>query len=482
MNERLDDYPKLEYMHKEKLVNQGSRKQLTNLQMVLNLARSLSSVLQPRCENMSVCHPKLLIIGTFDDQKHLCSESLEEKNERLKKELKPFTNVFIPTANGDPIHPVCTIVKPEEGREECSQKLCRTFLDCLGGKHTLKIRLSHLMFQFEIFMYAESKKKEILHLDECYEVGRSVQINDRESVIEALKYLDNIGVIFYFGEVLPNIVFIKPQLILKRLSDLVSFSFFENMQLFPEYASLPLNLHQNLRIDGCVSKALLQVLFPHQRETLFPVEDFIALLKYFFIIAEVPSPNCNYYFLPCVLPWDDHIHEKIISLMRPIADPILLAWELRYEKPIVPYGMFLGTINALLSFEDDLQFKLLSNAVDDTVFKHQRNAVFLECGGGYLLLVDKIFYIELRYKGDTSVCPKILKAVKSCITEAAKRFHYHQDLGMVTERFMSKCAMEAEDHDFNLCSGTGKNKMCKKHGETKKLSYSELVWFESKYF
>ncbi len=472
------EYPKLEYMHKGKLVNQGSRKQQTNLQMVLNLARSLSSVLQPRCEDISECRPKLMIIGTFYDQKELCPESLEEKNEILKEELKPFLNILIATAKGDLIHPFCTIVKPEEGRKEQSERLCKTILDCIGGKRKMKIRLSRLMFQFEIILYAESKNKDILTLDDCYEIGRSVQINDRGDVLEALRYLDDIGVIFYFHEVLPNLVFLKPQVILKSLSDLVSFSFFEDMELFPEYASLPLSHHNNLRVDGFVSISLLRALFPERKGTLFSVNDFIDLLKYLFIMAEIPSQIGNYFFLPCVLPWDDRLDENILMSSSTIADPIILTWEPICEKPIVPYGMFLGTINALLSYEGDLEFKLLSNTPSDTVFKHKRNAVFLECNaGGHLLLIDRIFHVELRFNGDATVCPHILMAVKKCINTAAERFHYHQDLGMVAERFMSKCEKETESHLFKVCPS---NKRCITHGQSMKLSHGERVWFESK--
>ena len=491
LNERLDEYPKLEYKHKGSFIKQNGRTQLTNLQMVLTLARSLSSVLKTPCESDStICKPKLMIVGTFYDLMESCSESLAEKNAILKKELEPFDDILIRYSDGTPIHPIWTLIK--DGRERCSEKFCKSLLNFPGLKQALRVPLSQLVFQFEILMYAESKNKEILDLEDCYEVGRSVQIFDKRKVEDALKYLDTIGILFYFHEVLPNIVFVKPQAILKYLSDLVSFSFFENPHLFSEYHVTSKD-HRQLCTDGCFSRSLLEALFHDHQDTIFTVDGFIKLMKHLLVLAEVPvSPNFTKYFLPCVLPWEDLSEERTSSLL-PISDvaPILLTWdEDKKVTSAIPYGIFLGTINGLLLLKDELQFTLLSS--ENTAYKNLRNAVFLKCSldgsGGCLLLLDRVFHIELRFKGHTSCCHKILSTVKHCIATAAARFHYH-GLDAVVTQFMSPCETEPEtNHLLKVEPGSNAfdmhgqmSGMCIKHPENNvKLTLKQSIWFESK--
>ena len=486
LNEKLSDYPNFEYMHKGHLIEQGARKQLTNLQMVLNLARSLSSILQPPCGQMSVCIPKLMIVGTFYDKIGLCSESLDEKNAILKDKLKPFQGIILRTQNGNIIHPVNTLVRPEENRQKFSEDLCQAILKGQGAYQTCKVPLSHLMFQFEILAYAESRNKEILLLEECYEIAKTVHINTREAVGEALIYLDSVGILFYFHEVLPNLVFVKPQVILKRLSDLVSLSFPGNDEVFHKEYTFALteeDLHR-LTTNGCFSKGALQALFPDQKDKLFTVDDFTELLKHLLVLAEIPCPNFTLYFLPCALPWEECTEEEIKAFIKPDIAPIILTWVLDSEHTrAIPYGIFVGTVNALLTQENnEAKFRIKS----PSPIKNRRNAIFLECELkgilGYLLIVDKVFHVELLYKGHSACCPTLLDIVKGCIATAARKFHYHCNLGVVGEHFLSVCEAEQNEHSFKAYRGEDGRMFatCICHCNQIILSPSQAVWFPCK--
>ena len=469
-------------LHKGRYTCQQGRKQLTNLEMVINLARSLSSVLQTSvCSELPDCIPKLLIVGTFHDEIGSCSESLKEKNQILQKWLQPYRKSIILTSSNHIIHPVNTLVKVEEGRQMHSEELCSTILCCHGTRRGMKIRLSWLIFHFEIFSYAESKEKEVLSLDECCEVGHTLHMTNQKMVVEALKYLDSLGVLFYFFEVLPKIVFVRPQIILKCLSDLVSLSFFKDMQPFPEYAStLPQGSHFQLCNEGCFTARLLEALYPRSLKEVFPVQSFLYLMKYLLVIAEAPSDNCSNFFLPCALPWRPNSE---MSFTRRDLDPIHLVWHI---SQAIPYGIFLGTINFLLSRTEKPQFKLPSIAGGD--IEQCRNAVHLECvGGGILLLVDNVYNLELCYTGLVSDCPEILLAVKCGIVATAKRFHYHQDVAEVYECFFSSCEKMSENHMCMVQHGVleqsnKKHIRCQSHGCMKPLSADQCKWFECEWF
>ena len=481
LNERLDEYPKFEYMHKGQYVEQDGRTQLTNLQMVLTLARSLSSILQPPCgkNTASICRPKLMIVGTFYDQRNSCTESLDEKNAILERELKPYHDILIRTTEGTPIHPVDTLLKPEDGRQTRSEELCKALLQINGAKETVRVPLSQLMFQFEIFLFAESNRKEILSLEECYAVGRAVKIYEESRVLDALKHLDKIGLLFYFHNVLPNLVFVKPQAILKFLSDLVSFSFFNSKQAHSEYTITSTD-HKQLCASGCFSKSLLQALFYDHQEMIFTIDGFIELMEHLLVLAQVPGPNHPIYFLPCVLPWEDLNDENTDALIdTKDASPIFLAWESQnsQQKCAIPYGIFIGTINSLLSLQEP-KFSLNLDG------RNRRNAVFLKCASrGSLLILDRVFHIELRFKGQASCCSKLLLTVKQCIAATAKRFHYHRNLGSVSEYFMSPCESDYTAHrvmpgEMNgQCQLTG---VCEMHDNTIVLNHCQSVWLESK--
>lgn len=494
LNKKLDDFPDMEYVHKGKLIKEPGRKQLTNRKMILNLARSLSSMRQMKCSGMSSNRhiPKLVVVGTFYDEVHLSiNESLEQKNEDLKKTLEPFKDSLILTPQGDVIHPICNLVKRGEGREEKSQELCQLILNSYGAKQTSSVQLGHLMFQFEIFKYAESKKKDILSIEECYKVAQSVRIDDEDQVKEALIYLDNLGVLLYFHSILPDLVFIKPQVILKYLSDLISLATFEEkniMEAFPEYARhwSGLDRHhifKNACFSGCVLKVVLR------DDTIFTVNHFIDLMINLLVIAKVPAAGTREvnYFLPCALPWDNLTDDL---LMHSDPAPVHLFWK---DSSIIPYGIFLGTVNALLSYDEGkIQFTLHMPESSNPRILNRRNVIFLNCKPVHsrITLIDRVEHMELRYSGPEpdTYCPVILAAIKWCIARAANTYLY-DTIAVVTIEECFPCNKGAHFfhvervvrqlegcHRFRGC--------CQNHYDDSNgvcvfaLSDSQLKWFE----
>ena len=62
--------------------------------------------------------------------------------------------------------------------------------------------------------------KKVLPREQCRQVAESMLIDD-ESCEEALNFFNGLNMLFYFPAILPDLVFIDPQMLLDKLSEVV---------------------------------------------------------------------------------------------------------------------------------------------------------------------------------------------------------------------------------------------------------------------
>ena len=70
----------------------NSDMQLSNQQIIETMAKSVSAfqpALTPSAVK-SLTGPRFAVIGTFEDQAHLCSETIEDKESTLDEVLAPY--------------------------------------------------------------------------------------------------------------------------------------------------------------------------------------------------------------------------------------------------------------------------------------------------------------------------------------------------------------------------------------------------------
>ena len=87
-----------------------------------------------------------------------------------------------------------------------------------------KVPDSFLMYEQDHLKFAASIKRDILNLHECLQVGDRLKMNG-EVVKAALIFFHHHNTIFYFRHVLPNHVFVKPQVLLDFVNAIVHFSY-----------------------------------------------------------------------------------------------------------------------------------------------------------------------------------------------------------------------------------------------------------------
>ena len=424
--------------------------------MITGFARSLSSIVPTTCTSYCSYRPHLLVFGTFQDRAHECPESLEEKNRTLNSSLAKYKDICITTPQGELIHPVNTLISEGPGRQSKSIELSQLITSSPGTMVKFDLPVKWFLFQLNISKLGQATPYNILNRNKCLEVGNDLHMTP-EDVEGALMHFDALGMLFYFPLVLPNIVFTHPEPLLNKVSKLTSLSFLTTLGDLPTlHMSLLPNAFDKFKKEGLFTNDLVKMLLDEQTE-IFSPHDFINLLKYLLIIAEIPPSKSSahsvvQYFMPCVLPWkqlSDNQHQHFTKNL----DPIILSW----DKEPIPYGLFPALINFLTTCQVKPIFSLKK---PDNVFQQQRNTICFECSSsGWLLLVDCTYYIEVYYTGLVKHCPDILKAISEGIETAIERYHYQLSClkelkqGFYCERCKDIDYVHHDDDIYLTCQG-----------------------------
>ena len=79
-------------------------------------------------------------------------------------------------------------------------------------------------FEEKLKSLAERLGKMVMSRDECWLVAESLRL-DEASFDGALDFFHRVSLMFYFRDILPHIVFINPQVMLDKVSELIEFMF-----------------------------------------------------------------------------------------------------------------------------------------------------------------------------------------------------------------------------------------------------------------
>ena len=459
LNEKLDDKPKFYFSLKDQKIGIPVERQITNLQLLESSFRSLASVDQPDLRKIHVkfSHPKptLLVLGTFFDKVKECvDESLEQKNARLWSTLKQFSDVRVNYCESEKqvIFPVNATARNEYEKTIAGTIrtiVCKSYIEA-------EIPARWFLFQLELQDLQKTTESMVVRKNECLKIGLALKMNDRD-VEAAFMFYHDLTIFLYFPDVLPNVVFLDPQLLFNKLSELISISFTDAVHCFEKMnIILPPNAHHQLKCEGIFMRELLDCLSDGFTPD-FTADDFLKLMDDRFIIA--PLPEKGMFFLPSVLPTTCHLDNIRARFMKTL-DSFILTWD---TKPI-PQGLFTALIVSLLKQSASPQFHLHQPSELEEIPKESmqyRNAIQLLCiglGGG-VLLVDSIYWLEIYYTGCPTRCSDVKESILECIDDVVKKFQYKPILSIPQERFLcSLCAPPSnhlcrpnEDKDMLTC-------------------------------
>ena len=469
LNEKLEDQPKFYFSVRGEQIGEPVERQMTHLQLLEASFRSLSSVNPPNLRNIyskfSHTEPHHIVLGTYYDKIGECSESLDDKDAILWSTLKRFGEVRLNyrESRKKVIFPINAIGRGEEEIKMANlirKRICQFYIEA-------EIPVRWFFFKLELDQLLKMHNTTIISKSKCLEIGVPLMM-DGNDVEAALKYYHDLTIFHYFHKVLPNIVFLHPQLLFDKLSELISISFadavdhLEDEGIFP-----PPGAHKQLKDEGIFERGLLESCLSQGFSAEFSIDDFLKLMEHLFIIASLPQPGK--YFLPSVLPTGT-LSESSKAIFTANTDPLILTWDM---KPL-PQSFFPALVVNLLSSQWSPKFDLKPPGL----IKRYRNAISLTCIDieGAVQLVDAIYWLEIYYSGHPSWCPVIRSAIYQGISLVAKKFKYVPTLTLPQERF--HCRIHATiDHLGYPDDEKETLRCCEDQVSTVQLEFRQRSWF-----
>ena len=457
LNEKLEDKPKFFFNFKGRQIGTPVERQITNLQLLESSFRSIASIDQPDLRKIHIqfSHPEtcILVLGTFFDKIAECvGESLEEKNIRLWSALSQFRGVhmFYCEAKKETVFPVNTTARSETEikiAERIRAIVSRSYIEA-------EIPARWFLFKLELEDLQKITKSMVVSKSECLRIGLTLEM-DQKDVEASLLYYHDLTIFLYFPAILPNVVFLHPQPLFNKLSEVISISFADAVTYLEEMnIVVPANAHLQLKAEGIFTRELLNCL-PEGFSPDFTADDFLKLMEDILIVA--PLPEKGKFFLPCVLPTTSKL-DNIRSSFAKVTDALILTWDM---KPI-PQGIFTALVVNLVKQQKSPTFDLFRPPTSDDPSEEllqYRNAIQLLCLdlGGAILLVDAIYSLDVYYTGLSENCSAIRNSLFEAIGVIVKKFKYKPILSSPQEYFYC-----------SICSSS--NHLCRPDDKKKTLT------------
>ena len=301
LSDRLDQYPTDEYYKDGKLIGKCELAQLTCEDQIKCLIQSL---LSRKSEGEL---PKVIVVGTHRDKASECSETVEEKDEKLKNMFG--SQVRKQLAYYEPVKKVLyplNALDPDEKDREVAGSI-RYRIESSNARK-VKVPIQWYILECLIRELADKLGKRVLSKKSCRDLARALSISDT-SFEAALRFFDELNVLKY-SDALPEVVFVDSQVPLVKISELVQHSY----KLKHVGVSTPSDVsdHDWERFckEGVINLKILQSFPEHYVKGLFEVPQFLELLKV--QLVAVPLDRGKY-FVPALL---DVLPQKELQELR----------------------------------------------------------------------------------------------------------------------------------------------------------------------
>ena len=339
VHESLKDRALNQYFKDGKLVGQFSAS-LTNEDTLKLCTRSMRSL---NTKNPDIPPSKLLFLATHRDK--VADEKLPGVLDALHKKLR---EILLPQFKDQLIYChekgkdfifTLNAAKPVKKDRECAEAI----RECLNreeeGRKVVKVPLRWYTLYQKLVEVVVGLGKKVLSRYQCRQVAESMEIED-ESCEECLVFFDGLNVLFYFPNILPHLVFLEPQMLLDKVSELVEESY--RMSQGEELKATSGD-RLKLREYGQVTEKFLSEFESHYEPPLFTPKELITLMIGLLVFADLSE---GVYFMPCLL---QVVSSEVVSRYR-VSGEKALALHFPDGGPLM--GMFCSTVAYLLSPEN----------------------------------------------------------------------------------------------------------------------------------
>ena len=323
--------------------------------------------------------PSLTFVGTFLDQQDACpEESPDQKDEKIQSmitEILPEQLQQSVISNSGSLRQVMFRVNTRTPSDE-DYETAERLKGALMSRSQVKSRNLPLKWcGFEVALHKMMDKlgRQILSLQECEFIGHKLRF-DPPSLKACLLYLRQLHIISFY-DFLPNVVFGSCQVILDKITELVTLSL-ELKKANRTTFGVDRKFHQQgiLSLDILRSKACSK----HYSSKHFTPENLLKVLKSLFIVTKVGPGE---YLMPCVLEVSDIYPSPPVPKGN-----IRSSFVLHFSKKSPMLGVYCCTISYLLT---KAGWKLLSKGGE--VVQVARNSITFQMPQG---LPGKLIFLD----------------------------------------------------------------------------------------
>ena len=332
LDDSLNDHPLIEFYDDNGHLVGSCRSPFTNQQILMRCMRVIES--QASQSQEGLCSAPIFV-GTHKNLEHQCQEPREEKNQKIHKMLPLAVQDKVVYCNERLKELIFAVNAKTPGQQEkkIAAELRRVIVERSHVKpkriplrwHALELALQKLMLELG---------RGVLSKAEGLAVAQRFHFTN-ESFGEALKYLDNLNILFYYKDVLPDVIFCDPQVLLDKVTELVEYSY--RLQTAACQHKATEGKLRKFRDQGIITLVLLseKSFRRHYVQSLFSPVELLELFKNLLIVSKITEEE---YLMPCLL--------RVTQEHTPFAPSNSVPSLLFY----FPHGPLLGVFCALVVY------------------------------------------------------------------------------------------------------------------------------------
>ena len=455
LNERLNALCTNAFTDKEgKWFTERCPSLLTNEQMVVQFVHTMMCKPVAGSEGM---HTRFMVVGTHRDLMHECEETLAQKNKRLKELLLPVLKDNI-IKNGNNIIFAVNAKSPNKNDKKCFDLIRQKVAD-LSGALDVDTPIAFLVLLNDVNKYVEEQRKKVMSVEECQAIAGRLKM-ERQSLEAALIFFNDMSVWMYMPSVLPDVVFVDPQMPLDSINRIVQYSFRVSGGAIPGLVASECQLWK----EGVVSSEMLkgEEFCGCFVRGLFEADDALKLFEKLYIVARL---NEREFIMPAIL---QTVAEKDMKKYVPNPSEHVAPLFLHFHMSRIAKGVFCSTHTCMRSKYgwttcytieegEEVPACLFRNAVR---LQHPKKAIEIT-----LIHALKHFEVHLDAPGADlpRICPEIRDMLVDAVDSAASAFRFKNSRASVA--FQCPCGLDDvhtatlnEAHSNLVC--TSRRKIC----------------------
>ena len=454
LNERLDALCTNAFTDEEgKWFTERCPSLLTNEQMVVQFVHTMMCKPVAGSEGM---HTRFMVIGTHRDLMHECEETLAQKNKRLKELLLPVLKENV-IKNGNDIIFAVNAKNPDENDKKCFDLIRQKVAD-LSGALDVDTPIAFLVLLNDVNKYAEEQRKKVVSVEECQAIAGRLKM-ERQSLEAALIFFNDMSVWMYMPSVLPDVVFVDPQMPLDSINQIVQYSFRVGGGVIPGLVASECQLWK----EGVVSSEMLkgEEFRGCFVRGLFEVDDALKLFEKLYIVARL---NEREFIMPAML---QTVAEKDMKRYVPTPSEHVAPLFLHFHMSRIAKGVFCSTHTCMRSKYGWTTCYIIDEEGEEVPACLFRNAVRLQHPKKAIeiTLIHALKHFEVHLDAPEadlpSICPEIREMLVDAVDSAASAFRFKNSRASVA--FQCPCSSHRvhtatlnEAHSNLVCTLTRK--------------------------